>query len=82
LFCDRTAPHTGEVAPIDRKQRAERQVRTLLEDCGLPAPDEVEYGKTCVRFLWLDPKVALVVDLEDLEEIDAAGGNTIDGLTI
>jgi hypothetical protein len=70
------------VAPIDQKQRAERQIRRLLEDSGLPAPDEVEYGLACIRFLWLDPKVALVVDLDDLDEIDANGGNTIDGLTI
>lgn len=46
----------------------------LLEDSGLPAPDEVEYGAACVRFLWTDRKVAVVIDLDDFDEIDSDGG--------
>ena len=52
----------------------------LLEDRGLPAPDAVEYGEQCVRFLWHDRKVAVVVDLDDFDEIDANGGYTSEGI--
>jgi hypothetical protein len=68
------------MAPIDQKQRAERRMLRLLDDFGLPQPDEVQYGEDCVRFLWHDRKVAVVVDLEDFDEIDANGGYTHDGL--
>lgn len=53
---------------------------SLLDDYGLPLPDEVQYGERCVRFLWHDRKVAVVVDLDDFDEIDADGGYTPEGL--
>ena len=43
-------------------------MRTLLEDAGLPEPDEVEYGEDCIRLLWHDRKVAVVVDFDDFNE--------------
>ncbi len=46
----------------------------LLEDSGLPLPDQVEYGTAEVRFLWHDLKVAVVVELEDFDELEANGG--------
>jgi hypothetical protein len=57
------------MAPIDRKQQVERRMLRLLKDNGLPAPDEVQYADREVRFIWLDRKVALVVDL-DTDEFD------------
>ena len=68
------------MAPIDQKQRAERRMLRLLDDSGLPLPDEVEYGENCVRFLWHDLKVAVVLDLDEFDELDADGGYTHDGL--
>jgi hypothetical protein len=62
------------MAPIDQKQRAERRMLALLEDSGLPVPDAVEYGAACVRFLWIDRKVAVVIDLDDFDEVDSDGG--------
>ncbi|WP_249012201.1 hypothetical protein [Conexibacter sp. DBS9H8] len=62
------------MAPIDQKQRAERRMLDLLADSGLPLPDVVEYGEACVRFLWMDRKVAVIVELEDFDVIDAYGG--------
>jgi hypothetical protein len=68
------------MATIDKKQRAERKMLRLLEDAGLPAPDEVQYGENCVRLLWHDRKVAVVVELDDFDEIDAHGGYTIEDI--
>ena len=52
----------------------------LLEDAGLPAPDEIQYGETCVRFLWRDRKVAVVVDLDDFDEVEAHGGYNLEDI--
>jgi hypothetical protein len=52
------------MAPIDRKQQIERRMLRMLEDFGLPSPDEVRYGESEVTFLWYDRKVALVVELD------------------
>jgi hypothetical protein len=62
------------MAPIDQKLRAERRMLDLLEDSGLPYPDQVEYGAAEVRFLWHDRKVAVVIDLDDFDEVDSDGG--------
>lgn len=69
------------MVPIDVKRQCERRVLATLDDAGLPPPDEVEFGEVCVRFLWHDSKVALVVDLVEFEEIEANGGYTHDGLS-
>lgn len=54
------------------KIAAEVQARQMLEDGNLPQPDEVEYGFACIRLLWNESKVALIVDLEHGvgEEVD------------
>jgi hypothetical protein len=70
------------VAPIDQKQRVERRMWSLLREYGLPLPDEVQHGERCVRFLWHDRKVAVVVDLDDFDEIDSADGYAPERLTL
>ncbi|HET9074663.1 MAG TPA: hypothetical protein VFN48_08800 [Solirubrobacteraceae bacterium] len=62
------------MASIDQKQQAERRMMDLLADSGLPLPDQVEYGADCVRLLWLDRKLAVVIDLDEFDELDADGG--------
>ena len=57
------------MAPIDRKLQVQRRTLRLLEDNGLPGPDQIEFGEHEVRFLWLDRKVALVVEL-DTDDFD------------
>ncbi len=69
------------MAPIDMKRQAERRFLELLEDSGLPLPDEVEYGENCVRFIWVDRKLVAVVDLEEFGEVEANGGHTREGIT-
>jgi hypothetical protein len=40
-------------------------MRDLLEDAGLPQPDHVEYGYTCIRLFFMDTKTVVVVDIDD-----------------
>ena len=47
------------------KINAEHRLRELLRSGGLPQPDEVEYGYTCVRFFFHETRTCVVVDLED-----------------
>jgi hypothetical protein len=69
------------MAPIDVKRQAERRFLQLIDDTGLPPPDEVEYGENCVRFLWIDRKVVVVVDLDEFGEVDVNDGYTREGIT-
>jgi hypothetical protein len=43
---------------------AEAQFRQVLVDNGLAAPDAVEYHPDELVFLWMQQKVAIVVDLD------------------
>ncbi|MEA2146258.1 MAG: hypothetical protein QOG59_1845 [Solirubrobacteraceae bacterium] len=52
------------MSTIEHKIAAEVKVRELLKQQDVPPPDEIEYGHACIRLLWHEPKVALVVDLE------------------
>ena len=53
------------MSTIEHKIAAEVKVRELLKQQDVPPPDEIEYGHACIRLLWNESKVALVVDLED-----------------
>jgi hypothetical protein len=55
----------GGMTNLERKIDCERQVRDWLHEHGLPQPDEVDYGFTCVRLFFNDPKVVLEVDLDE-----------------
>jgi hypothetical protein len=56
------------MATLIQKIHAEAKVRELIAAQGMPEPDEVEYGFTCIRLLWHEPKVVLVVDIDPPEE--------------
>ncbi len=64
LFRHRDLAHHVGMATIKEQIAAERTAREVLERAGLPAPDEVEYGYTCIRLLWHEAKVALVVEID------------------
>lgn len=46
---------------------AEQRMRELIENEGLPQPDEVryEFEPNEVLFLWNDPNLAVVIDLDE-----------------
>lgn len=56
------------MATLRAKIAAERDGRAMLEQGGLPQPDAVEYGCTCVRFFWKKPKVVLIIDIDEPPE--------------
>jgi hypothetical protein len=53
------------MATLREKIAAEQNARAMLEDHGLPQPDEVEYGHTCIRLLWHEEKAAMVVQIDE-----------------
>jgi hypothetical protein len=52
------------MASLPKKIDAERRMRELLETSGLPQPDAIEYGHTCIRLFWNETKTCVVVDLD------------------
>ncbi len=74
------------MATLGEKIKVETQVRELLEQNGLPQPDSVEYGFTCIRLFFEDPNTVLIVDIdpppkgeeEGIEQADARFGDEDD----
>lgn len=56
------------MATLAEKIACERDARAMLEREGLPAPDRVEYGHTCIRLLWHQAKVCLTIDIDEPPE--------------
>jgi hypothetical protein len=56
------------MATLKQKIHAETRMRRLLRESGLPEPDGVEYGYGCIRLFFDEPKVALVVDIDNPTE--------------
>ena len=57
---------------LAQKIEAENQMRKLLEDGGLPQPDHVEYGYTCIRLFFNDTKQVVVIDIDEPPDPEAA----------
>jgi hypothetical protein len=51
--------------PTARALDAERRLRELLAEGGLPEPDEVRHDPGEVLFLFRHQKLAVVIDLEE-----------------
>jgi hypothetical protein len=62
------------MATHNEKIRCERDAREFVKEYGLPEPDHVEYGHTCIRLFWEEPKTVLVIDIDDPDTLgdDAA----------
>jgi hypothetical protein len=60
------------VATLTQKIEAEKRMRDLLQESGLPQPDHVEYGFTCIRLFFHRTKQVIVVDIDDPDAADAA----------
>ena len=53
------------MATLKQKIQAEQSGRAMLEKGGLPPPDAVEYGYTCIRLIFEEPKLCVVVDIDE-----------------
>ena len=60
------------MATLAQKIEAENRMRELLEDSGLPQPDHVEYGYTCIRLFFNQTKQVVVIDIDAPEDSEAA----------
>jgi hypothetical protein len=60
------------MATLAQKIEAEKRVRDLLEEGGLPQPDHVEYGFTCIRLFFEDTMTVVVIDIDDPEDVEGA----------
>jgi hypothetical protein len=53
------------MATLQQKIQAEVKMRALVEEHDLPKPDAIEYGHTCIRVFWHEPKTVLVIDIDE-----------------
>lgn len=58
------------MATLKQKIEAEKWARAMLADNDVPAPDAVEYGCTCIRLLWREPKLFLRIDIDEDPDFD------------
>ena len=60
------------MATLAQKIEAEKRMRDLLEEAGLPQPDYVEYGFTCIRLIFEDTKHVVIIDIDEREGAEAS----------
>lgn len=56
------------MATLAQKIHAEKRMRDLLRENGLPEPDHVEYGFTCIRLFFEQTKQVVIVDIDEPED--------------
>jgi hypothetical protein len=56
----------------------EDRMRALLDEAGLPAPDDIAHLSRAVVFLWYDTKAFVLVDLDEMPD----DGDPLDGLDV
>jgi hypothetical protein len=59
------------MATLAQKIEAEKRMRDLLEENGLPQPDHVEYGFACIRLFFNRTKHVVIIDIDEPEEAEA-----------
>ncbi|HEV3388252.1 MAG TPA: hypothetical protein VG057_04525 [Solirubrobacteraceae bacterium] len=58
------------MATLAQKIEAEKRMRDLLEENGLPQPDHVEYGYTCIRLFFERTKHVIIIDIDERDDAD------------
>jgi hypothetical protein len=58
------------MATLAQKIEAEKRMRDLLEENGLPQPDHVEYGFTCIRLFFERTKHVIIIDIDERDDAD------------
>jgi hypothetical protein len=62
----------ADMATLAQKIEAEHKMRTFLEQNGLPQPDHVEYGFTCIRLFYYKSKAVVVFDIDEPADTELA----------
>lgn len=68
MFRCREPRNAAGVATLAQKIEMEKRMRDLLEENGVPQPDYVEYGYTCIRLLYMESKLCVVIDIDEPPE--------------
>jgi hypothetical protein len=63
---------------LEAKIEVDHRLRELLRSEGLPQPDEVEYGYTCVRFIFHETQTCVVIDLDEYDSDSGWPGPGVD----
>ena len=71
-FLNFLAEHGKRYPTLDLRMQAEAS--DLIEENGLPQPDRVEYGFTCIRLFFERTKHVLIIDIDEPEKADASVG--------
>jgi hypothetical protein len=62
------------MATLKQKIEVELKMRELIESEDLPEPDRIEYGFTSIRLFWEEPKLCVVIDIDEPpEEFEVLG---------
>lgn len=56
------------MATLSEKIEAESKMRELLAKNELAQPDRIEYGYTCIRLFWEQPKTCVIVQIDEPPE--------------
>ena len=56
------------MATLAQKIETEKRMRDLLEQGGLPQPDHVEYGFTCIRLFFEETMTVVVIDIDEPDD--------------
>lgn len=56
------------MATLQEKIETEHRMRELLRAQGLPEPDAVEYGFTCIRLFFEQSMTCVVIDIDEEPE--------------
>jgi hypothetical protein len=59
------------MATLAQNIEAEKRMRDLLDENGLPQADHVEYGFTCIRLFFNETKHLIIIDINKPEDTKA-----------
>ena len=51
----------------------------MIERGGLPEPDEIDYGSTCIWVIWHESKLALRIDIDPDPDYDYEQSAIVEG---
>jgi hypothetical protein len=77
LIRNRGLDDAAVMATLAQKIHAEQLMRDFLEEYGLPQPDHVEYGFTCIRLFYEKSKTVIVFDIDEPEETEVTAESDV-----